>query len=547
MERIDIRELPATGRAALQSFMRSTFSNRPTRASGLKLLADVILINISVITSLVFRLLWIIAYAPEQNIDYKETLWYYWHVYYDSAWVLTLLCIVIFALSGFYTSGKFYASRYKALVVTQAVSTAYLIFGALTYLSQGIFFDFLKDYLNMPRGALMVSWLLSTVFLITARAWSSIWKQLMHVEKPADTEPAAPRARRALVIGGAGYIGSALVPRLLDAGYYVRILDLLIYGDEPIRPWLDDPRLEVIRADFRQIDRVVTAMQDVDAVIHLGAIVGDPACALDESLTTEINLIATRMVAEVAKGYGVRYFVFASTCSVYGASDHPLDENSLLKPNTLYAKSKAASEKVLLKMADENFAPVILRFSTVYGLSGRYRFDLVVNLLTAKALIDGEITIFGGNQWRSFVHVDDAARSIMHVLAAQPEVVRGQIFNVGSDEQNYTITRIGDMIHSYVPTARVINKGNQTDPNNYRVAFGKIRRMLGFYPDWTVEMGIEQVIGEVKSGRVTDYKLPEYSNISYLSKEGMNMLDRHENGWASRLLDELNEVMITQI
>jgi len=162
-------------------------------------------------------------------------------------------------------------------------------------------------------------------------------------------------------------------------------------------------------------------------------------------------------------------------------------------------------------------------------------------------VIYGEISIFGGNEWRSFVHVDDAARSIMHVLAAQPEVVRGQIFNVGSDEQNYTITRIGDMIHAYVPTARVINKGNQTDPNNYRVAFGKSRRMLGFYPDWTVEMGIEQVSGEVKSGRVTDYKLPEYSNISYLSKEGMNMLDRHENGWASRLLDELNEVMITQI
>ena len=140
--------------------------------------------------------------------------------------------------------------------------------------------------------------------------------------QPADVSPA--KIRRALVIGGAGYIGSALLPRLLEQGYEVRVLDLLIYGDNPISPWLDDPRLEVIQADFRQIDRVVSAMQDVDAVIHLGAIVGDPACALDEGLTTEINLMATRVIAEVAKGYGVRYFVFASTCSVYGASEQVL-------------------------------------------------------------------------------------------------------------------------------------------------------------------------------------------------------------------------------
>jgi nucleoside-diphosphate-sugar epimerase len=513
----------------------------------LKLFADAAFINVSIVTSLVARLLWIIAYSPPQyDIDYTQTLWNYWRVYTNNAWLLTLICLAVFSLNGFYTQGKLYRGRLKPLVVIQAVSLSYLLFTALTYLSQGIFFDFLKNYLNMPRGSLMVSWLLTTIFLVSARVWSSMWKRMMRLEKPAP-EPPLPRVRRALVIGGAGYIGSALLPRLLDAGYQVRILDLLIYGQEPIRPWLDDPRLEVVRADFRQVDRVVSAMQDVDAVIHLGAIVGDPACALDEGLTTEINLMATRMIAEVAKGYGVRYFIFASTCSVYGASDQVLDEHADIKPVTLYARSKAASEKVLLKMADETFSPVMLRFSTVYGLSGRYRFDLVVNLLTAKAVMDGEITIFGGNQWRSFVHVDDASRSIMHVLAAPPDVVRGQIFNVGSDEQNYTITQIGEMIQHNVPTARILNKGDEVDPNNYRVGFGKIRRVLGFTPDWTVQQGIEQVLDAVRSGQVLDYKQPEYSNIKFLTLEGITRLDRHENGWASRLLDELNEVMITRV
>jgi nucleoside-diphosphate-sugar epimerase len=299
--------------------------------------------------------------------------------------------------------------------------------------------------------------------------------------------------------------------------------------------------LELLRADFRQIDAVVSAMQNVDAVIHLGAIVGDPACALDEGLTVEINLMATRMIAEVAKGCQVRHFIFASTCSVYGANEHMLDEYSEMKPVSLYAKSKAASEKMLLKMVDDRFSPVILRFSTVYGLSGRYRFDLVVNLLTGKALVDKEITIFGGNQWRSFVHVEDSARAIMSVLEAPPEIVRSQVFNVGSNEQNYTIAHIGEMIHKHVPDAYLVNKGDEVDPNNYKVNFAKIQRMLGFSPKWSVEQGITQVAYAIRSGAVKDYKAPQYSNIKFFTGPGLAILDRHENGWAYRLLDETEE------
>lgn len=521
----------------MRAFWEKEVRHSVTSAGALKMLADAGLINVSLLIGLVLRLLWIIASSPHANIDYYQTLWNYWHVYLNSAWLLTLICVIWFTANGFYTRGRLYRGRYKPLVIFQANSLAFLVYGALSYLAQGIFFNFLQNFLIIPRGALMAAWVLSTIFLLVARTWSSILKRFMRSDPAAAAANEPPKVRRALVIGGAGYIGSALVPLLLDRGYHVRILDLLIYGMEPIEPWLDDPRLEVIQADFRQIDRVVSAMQDVDAVIHLGALVGDPACALDEGLTTEINLTATRVIAEVAKGYGVRYFVFASTCSVYGASDGVLDETAQIKPISLYARSKAASEKVLLQMANQNFAPVILRFSTVYGLSGRFRFDLVVNLLTAKALIDGEITIFGGSQWRSFVHVADAARSIMHVLAAPLETVRGQVFNVGSDEQNYTINQIGAMIQANIPTAQIVSK-EDIDKNDYRVGFAKIRKQLGYEPEWTVQRGIEQVIQAIQSGQIKDYKQPEYSNIKFLSMEGITRLDRHESDWASRLIND---------
>ncbi len=335
----------------------------------------------------------------------------------------------------------------------------------------------------------------------------------------------SPVINRVLVTGGAGYIGSALLPLLLRQGYQVRLLDMLIFGLDPIMPWLDHPNLELVQGDFRQVDTVARAMQDVDAVIHLGAIVGDPACDLDDKITLEVNLMATKMIAEIAKSRQVVHFIFASTCSVYGASDQVLDERSEMKPVTLYARTKAAAEKALLMMADDQFTPVILRFSTVYGISGRYRFDLVINLLTAKAMVDGEITIFGGNQWRAFVHVEDAARSIMDVLGSQPKIVRGEVFNVGSDEQNYTISEIGVIIQRQVPSARIITN-DLVDPQNYRVNFRKIQKILNYAPAWTIERGIQQVIEAISDGRVTDYKDASYSNLKFFSVSGIKLLER---------------------
>jgi nucleoside-diphosphate-sugar epimerase len=496
----------------------------------IRVIADALLINIATLSALAVRLLYIVAFSDaDANINYRTTFWEYLKAYGNSAWLLTLTCLVIFALSGFYTYGRFYRGRYKVLIVVQAVSIGYLIFGSLTFLSQG--------GLYIPRGALVLSWVLSIVLLTMARAWSSILRTILRSERSAG-RPENRAIHKVLVIGGAGYIGSALLPKLLEKGYQVRLVDLLLYGTEPIEKFLNHPQLEVMQADFRQIDKIVEAMRDVEAVIHLGGIVGDPASALDEELTTEINLIATRMIAEVAKGSGVGHFIFASTCSVYGASDQMLDERSELNPVSLYARCKIASEKVLLQMADEHFAPVILRFGTIYGLSGRTRFDLVVNLLTAKAYVDKEITIFGGDQWRPFLHVDDAAQALLQVMEAPMGLVRNQIFNVGSNEQNFTIRQVGEIVHSIVADAKVVNKGEDVDRRNYWVNFNKINHSLGFAPNWTVEQGVEQVLQALRSGRVGDYKDARYSNVKFLTEEGIYRLARHGNGWAYELLNE---------
>ena len=501
-----------------------------------RMVADALLINLALVTSLIVRFLWLIADDQPDAAPYRVILLYYERIYLNNAWLFTLLSLLIFAASGFYTYGRFYRGRYKVLIVFQAVSMAYVLFGFLTYLAQSDWLGNLKEVLNFPRGALILSWALSVLLLVGARVWSTIWKRITRTEIEA-----TPRRKieNVLVIGGAGYIGSALLPHLLKAGYRVRLLDLLIYGTEPIREWLDHPNLEIMQEDFRKVEKVVQAMQNMDAVIHLGGLVGDPACALNEQLTIEINLMATRMIAEVAKGSGVGPFIFASTCSVYGASEEKLDERSELRPVSLYARTKIASERVLLKMADDRFTPIILRLGTIYGISGRPRFDLVVNLLAAKAVIDQEITIFGGNQWRPFVHVEDAARAILLALEAPRELVRNQIFNVGSNEQNYTINQVGEMIQRLVPTARIVHSQESTDRRNYWVSFNKIRDVLGFQPQWTLEQGILQVIEAIRSGKIDDYRNPLYSNVAFLKHEGLTrLLHPEEDHWLSEVLSQ---------
>lgn len=338
--------------------------------------------------------------------------------------------------------------------------------------------------------------------------------------------------------GGAGYVGSALLPRLLHAGWRVRVLDILLWGEESIRPWLSHPRLELVKADFRDVEPVVRALRGVDAVVHLGGVVGDQSCDLDEQRTLEINVTATRLLAEAARGLDVPRFVFASTGAVYGACDHLMDEESPLNPVSLYARSKIAGERILLEMASDVFAPTVMRFGTIFGFSGRARFDLVINLLTAKALLDQKITVYGGDQWRSFVHVDDAARAVHAALEAPLEQVSGQVFNTGNNEQTYTIREVGEIIHSFVPDAELI-LSESVDRSDYRINCEKIQRVLGYSTHWSVEDGIRQVTRAIKAGQVSDYTHEKYSNVKFLSNSGACCLRTRGERWAEELMETI--------
>ncbi|MFL5800076.1 MAG: NAD-dependent epimerase/dehydratase family protein [Actinomycetota bacterium] len=324
------------------------------------------------------------------------------------------------------------------------------------------------------------------------------------------------RIRRVLVVGGAGYVGSVLVRRLLDRGYQVTVMDALLYGDEGISDLYGNPALDVVIGDLRNLEAVVSAVRGTDAVVHLGALVGDPACELDEDLAVEVNLEATRTLAAIARGLGIRRFVFASTCSVYGATDELLDESSHLAPVSLYARTKMESERLLLSMNGGTFAPVILRFGTFFGASPRARFDLVVNLLAAKAVREGELTVFGGDQWRPFLHVEDGAEAIIACVEAPEPSVAYQVFNVGADEQNHTMAEMGQIVASAVPGARLRIEPPNAVEANYRVSFERIRTNLGFLARRTIADGVAEIRDDILSGRVEDYTVARYSNVRAL-------------------------------
>jgi len=332
----------------------------------------------------------------------------------------------------------------------------------------------------------------------------------------------APKIRshlkKILVIGGAGYIGSVLVRKLLGKGYEVNVLDNFTYGKQSLEGIKSNPQLKIIEGDTRYINYVSEALQDVDAVVHLAEIVGDPACELDTRKTQEINYLATRTIALICKHFQINRLVYASSCSVYGASkgNELLNEESELNPVSLYAKMKIASEKALTEMRDENFLPTILRLSTVFGFSHRPRFDLVVNLLTAKALKENKITIFGGDQWRPNVHVADVANTIIKVLESPIDVVGGKTFNVGTEENNCTINKIGELIKEEVPSANVVIEDKEVDKRDYKVDFSRIRKTLGIRMRMSISDGIKEIKEAFEKNPDLDYTKNRYSNIKFL-------------------------------
>jgi len=327
------------------------------------------------------------------------------------------------------------------------------------------------------------------------------------------------QAARVLVVGGAGYLGSVLTKKLLQEGFRVRVLDSFIYGRRSLDDLADNRNLEIVEGDLRNIHTCVSSLEDTDAVVLLAAIVGDPASKIRPTETIETNVLATQALASACKLHHVNRFLYASTCSVYGIGAEELDEQAPLNPVSLYARTKIESEKIILEMGDEYFSPTILRMGTLYGYSSRMRFDLVVNTMTMKSFTEGTIQVFGGKQWRPLLGVEDAADVYIRCLKADLRDVGNQVFNVGSDIQNYQIDDVAKIIAGALGDTEISRDGSNLDARDYRVCFNKLTGILQFRPQQSIEASAREIYEKLESGVIRNPAQKIYYNHYFDSAE----------------------------
>jgi nucleoside-diphosphate-sugar epimerase len=472
-----------------------------------RICADFVNIHVCMVVALALSVLYPNVFNQTKGITFglSDAI----HYYTSGFLLLSLLFPAVFLVEGFYTRSQEQPRLYRTLMVIKGVALGLLLFIAINFLLFGTTLA--------PSSAILFGALAMSSILLSRAAKAALLDRVEITPKEYVGRP--HRDGTVLVLGGAGYIGSCLVRKLLAAGRRVRVMDSLVYGDDAIRDVLGHPNLTLQVGDCRRIQDLVAAVKGVESIVHLAAIVGDPACEVDPQASLEINYLATRMLIEVAKGSNIRHFVFASSCSVYGATDFLVDEFSNAAPISLYGQTKADSERALLQAQSSTFHPVILRLATVFGLSYRPRFDLVVNLLTAKARAEGLITIFNGTQWRPFIHVQDVADGIMQVLNAPLEVVSGEIYNMGDERMNYTLAQVGQKILTEFPSTQIEQVEN-SDRRNYRVSFGKIRNQIGFRCRLNLEDGIREIWQAFEEKRIVDYTDAKYYNQKFLKLSG---------------------------
>ena len=320
-----------------------------------------------------------------------------------------------------------------------------------------------------------------------------------------------------LVTGVAGYVGSVIVRQLLKKQYEVIGLDSLKWGGEPLFDILRNRNFLFVRGDIRNKATLQQVLKGVDGIIHLAAIVGDPACKKYSDEAKEVNWDASVNLFELAEREGVKRFVFASTCSNYGKmsdSDLYATETSALNPVSLYAELKVKFEDFILsKRDDANMCATSLRYSTVYGFSPRIRFDLTVNEFTRDVTIGKELEVWGPQFWRPYCHVEDLSQASILTLESDKNKVRTNVFGVGDTKENYQKQQIVEEIGKIVPDTQAKFVDKTEDPRDYRVNFDKIKNELGFKITKTISQGIMEVYTLVRSGVITDLYSQKYRNI----------------------------------
>jgi len=331
--------------------------------------------------------------------------------------------------------------------------------------------------------------------------------------------------RHVLITGGAGYIGSLLTSELLRANDRVTVLDSLLFGGESLVPFLHHPNFHFVKADVTEPRAVKDSLKDgwqkPDAIVHLAAIVGFPACqAVGKQVAWRYNVDATKLVFGQAADVGVERFVFASTYSNYGFSPDgkPVTEESPLNPQSIYAETKVASENFLLSQKDTSCAPLILRFATLYGISPRTRFDLIVNQFVLEAFTKRELIIYQRGYSRSFVHIRDVVRGIMTGLKAERSKICREVFNLGTDHGNYSKDDIVQLVLKRMPETTVEYKDLTFggDIRDITVSFAKIKNVLGFDTTLDVDDGIRELLFALKTGIIRNPTDEKYRNAQFI-------------------------------
>lgn len=303
------------------------------------------------------------------------------------------------------------------------------------------------------------------------------------------------------VTGGAGYVGAALVPKLLGAGYLVKVLDLYLYGENVLDSVKAHPNLEQIKGDLRDRKLLAKIIPGSDAVIHLACISNDPSFELDPELGKSINYDAFLPLVDISRDCGVRRFIYASSSSVYGVREEEnVTEDLELKPLTDYSKYKAMCEEVLLHKRASGFTTLVLRPATVCGYSPRLRLDLTVNILTNHAVTNRKITVFGGQQMRPNIHIEDVADLYVSALGWPEEAIDGKIFNAGYE--NRRVREIADIVRSVVGRDVIVVTTPTDDNRSYHISSEKIKRELGFAPKHTIEDAVRDLVAAFKAGKI---------------------------------------------